>query len=431
MRDPETGQLYDRFGEPINEQGEYVDGPSLADSSGDTASQDAQQSREAEQHGLGVETSAERQQRQDAEQQAQDERARRVRNARLAEMSTSRNRREYLNGQLVQTYTVYLDEDGNQVDKNDPGAIATTIRMVGGQPVGENADAAIDGLGPHTTAQQRADYQRRQAQRSATYGLIGGDETTGGLEFIMSNGPVLDQDGNQRFTAPAGSQHGPVIQTNNPTGRPDMNLGRDMATTPATNLMTVEGGVTWFRNLSRSNPDLYNEYVELLVDSGYLAEDKARRSAYTLDAGAAIAGAMVDAAQNHDAGSDDDLRTFLQKMGDQFSAARADAYTPVTRSYIDPEALAQTARQAAEDLIGRAMNDDEVATFQSKFRSLEDGYYDQIDAAGRAGTGARVADPNASGQAEAMIRDDPKYNTERAGQLVGGYMDALKQLLGG
>jgi hypothetical protein len=201
-----------------------------------------------------------------------------------------------------------------------------------------------------------------------------------------------------------------------------------------TNAMTVAGGVTWFRQLAHNDPSAYDELVDKLVGSGYLSQDDARHGAYTIKAGQAAGMAMIDAAQNMESGGTDDLRTFLQKQADDVAAntkkARAAAYQPAQRTFTDPAQVMATARAAAEKMLGRSLTDAEAQTFASQFQGTENEQYDKIDAAGYAGGSATVINPDAGGEAEQMLRG-PQYDAERTKQMTGGYMDALKQLIGG
>lgn len=317
----------------------------------------------------------------------------------------------YVDGRLVTVYNVF-DADGNPIQ----------IETLGGYRTDGSADA-IEGRAGLTPGQRR-EVEGRSASRQATFSVLGIEDVEQSERFIMSRGERLDEDGVGFYD----TERGKAIEEERLTKRRNP---RSPSQSNATNMMTVGGGVTWFRNLSRTDPDAYAEMVDLLVGSSYLDKEDARKSVYTRAVGRAFAYAAADAAENVKAGGEEDLRTFLQQIqGDVDGVADDDDYVPVNRSYIDPTALASTARSAAEELLGRSLSDEEAARFSSRFRGLEDGYYDQIDAAGRSKTGARVADPNATGQAEAFLRS-PEYDAERTKQLTGNYMDAFRQLVGG
>ena len=324
----------------------------------------------------------------------------------------------YVNGRLVTVYNLF-DAEGNPIQVETLGGYRSDGELT---PVEEGQRTLSPG--------QRREYEGREGARQRTFEVLGINDVDQAERFIMSRGEQLDEDGTPYYSTDRGRA---MVEDRLVKRRAPKSPNR----TGATNMMTVAGGVTWFRNLSRTDPAAYAEMVDLLVGSGYLPEDAARKGVYSRDVGRAFAYAAADAAENVKAGSDEDLRTFLQKVRGEVSALQEQQeaegrqeYQPVNRSYIDPAALAQTARAAAEEMLGRSLTDEEAQRFASKFRGLEDGYYDQIDAAGRAEGAARVADPNATGQADAFLRA-PEFDDERTKQLTGNYMDALNQLLGG
>jgi hypothetical protein len=364
---------------------------------------------------------------EEAEQEAEDQRGRDERNrqrrrTQLAEeLRTSAAQRFYLDGRLVQEVTLY-DAEGNPVVVQFEGGFgqgsgfASPLAHLDTEGSGAGFDRPI-GL----TSAQRAQQEAMVAGRGATFSVLNlPDLGEGNQAFLMTVGPRTDAAG------------API-----PPGEQDLRAGgrnasqrTDAERGPSQNMMTLQNGVQWFRNLSRKDPEAYGEMVDLLVGAGYLSEEVARRSVYTRDAGSAFAYAAADAAENYQAGSRDDFYTFLQKSRGDAEGARGSGYQPVTRSFTDPTELAQTARTAAEDMLGRSLTDEETARFASHFRGLETAMYDQIDAAGRASGTATVVNPSSTGQAEAMLRA-PEYNAERARQLTGEYMDSFTQLIFG
>lgn len=346
----------------------------------------------------------ERRNRRDEEEDAAAEQEAENRRGDLNELQASRKDKVYIDGRLVETYVI-TDEDGVQHE----------VVKLGGYDTRGQVD---NDYGVTLSRADRAEFETRRAARSATYSILGLGDLDEDAKFIMSHGGVLTEDGNEQD----------VTGTDDPRQQA---IRQSRKNANATNMMSLAGGVTWFRNLANADPQAYNEMIDSLVAADYLTEEEARRGAYTINAGRAFAYAAADASENAAGGSKDDLRTFLQRMAADVEAnggGQGD-YTPATRSYIDPEALNSTARQAAEDLLGRTLSEEELARFQGKFRGLENSYYDQVDAAAQNG-GARVADPNAGGQAEAFVRS-PEFDADRTKQLTGGYMDALNQLLGG
>lgn len=249
----------------------------------------------------------------------------------------------------------------------------------------------------------------------------------------------LDPDA--QFVMSIGTRRGPDGTTTLPTRSFDTPMSADAADRQhqrqvGANRMTVQSGVQWLAALSTKDPEAYAEMVDKLHDSGYLSD-----SDYAVAGGGfstRVAAAFADAARDTavvnangtEAGANMTLNDMLaSKKGANTGRSGAD-YTPVDRKFTDPAALAQTARAAAQDLLGRALTPDEEKRFTSKFRGLETGFYDQIDTAGRNKTGATVTDPNPSGQADTFVRA-PEFDADRTRQLTGEYMDVLKQLFGG
>lgn len=360
-------------------------------------------------------------QRQQEQKKKDDEAAARRLAKRTAELNQASHDNIYVDGRLVQQITVY-DADGNPQQLQVLGGYVQGADQQGF--VGEDTSQGLAPVG--LTKYQQKLAEDRESARSATYSILGIQDLQEDARFIMNTGPALDQDTLEPKTDNRQDlQMGPRgLPENQPTAHP----------ANVTNMMTVAGGVTWFRNLSKNDPAAYAEMVDKLVGAGYIDKSDARGSAYTIRAGQGFAQAAAELSENNKAGSTDNLVTFLDKMkGDvdaAAKAAKAAAYTNVTRSYTDPTALAAQARSTAQTLLGRGLSDAEVGAFQSKFRGLEDTYYDGIDTAGRAGVGgARVVDPNAVGEAEAYARQ-PQFDAERGRELAGSYMDALMALIG-
>lgn len=348
----------------------------------------------------------ERREEDRVEQKREDNRARVRANDIARALAEARAEQVYVNGRLVTIYN--LDIDGKRV----------TVETEGGVRIDGKEDAIPGVLSP--SAGNRADYMSRRGSRQDTWDVLGIEDLDQLSRFIFSTGAPLNQDGSPLRYRQLGEmdlqERGVVTETN------------------ATNMMTLDGGVQWFRGLVSKDPDLYARLIDLLKRGNYLPEDAALPGIYTRAAGTAAAYAMADASENWQAGSQDDLLTFLEKAAQAADAAKeaaaAQAYEPVRRDYIDPAAIQQTARAAAMQLMGRGLTDEEAAAFASQFRGLEDSYFDQIDAAGRAGKPARVTDPQPSGQAEAWIRGNPEYDDDRSLALVGDFMDEMDRLFG-
>jgi hypothetical protein len=374
--------------------------------------------REDYQRGVNINPRTERdvkEEQAEAKKRGEDKTAA-FRRRRLArEMDQWANERLFVDGRMVQQLTV-VDEDGQE----------RTVEVLGGYRQ-DNSAEGFTGADPEKglaavqmTSAQRRKQQEDRARRSSTFSILGISDLNEDARFIMNYGPRLDENGTEAYS---GNQDLRVGGTN-ASQRPKPTV---------TNMMTLAGGVTWFRNLSRNDPEAYREMVDLLVGAGYMEPEDAR-GVYTINAGQRFALAAADAAENAAAGSKDDLRTFLQKIQGDVQALEEQAeeetkepYKPIQRDYTDPAALNELARATAEDLLGRGLSDEELAQFTGSFRGLEDGYYDQIDEAGRTEGTARVTRPNASGRADAFVRSD-EFGEDRARQLMGTYMDAFRGL---
>jgi hypothetical protein len=196
-------------------------------------------------------------------------------------------------------------------------------------------------------------------------------------------------------------------------------------------MMTIGSGVAWLANLSTKDQGAYQAMLDKLHSAGYLNDsDYAEANGHwSTAAGNAFLLAARDVAvvNTTEGGQNTTLDEFLGSKAGAAGRAKANAYTPVERSYTDPTAIKAAARSAAEDLLGRQLTPDEEARLTGHFRGLEDTAFDQVDAAGRQGQGAAYTPPNASGQIDAFINDDA-HSQEAANWRVAQYGQALKDL---
>lgn len=241
-------------------------------------------------------------------------------------------------------------------------------------------------------------------------------------QFVMSNGTWRGADGTTtRTTKPGGFTTADAA---------DRTFGNQVGQ----NRMTIESGVAWLANLSVKDPAAYDEMIDKLRGAGYLsdAEAQAARGGFSTTVAGAFAVAARDVAvvNGQPDGANITLAQFLDRKSGANQDAEAEAYVPVDRTFTDPAALAATARSAAQTLLGRSLSAAEEQQFLGHFRGLENGVFDQMDAAGRAKGSATVTTPSAGGQAEAFTRD-PKFDAERGQQLIGSYVDSLSRLLMG
>jgi hypothetical protein len=142
---------------------------------------------------------------------------------------------------------------------------------------------------------------------------------------------------------------------------------------------TVAGGLQAFQNLAGSNVDDYNATVVLLWDAGLIDGDLADAGLgnYTPQAGSALAKAMATVSQMNNAGNPITLTEYLEslKKSRQELLDQENQKKRTPRVYTDPEELKQTAKSAAQQLLGRELSADEEKQFLSKFRGLEDSAY--------------------------------------------------------
>lgn len=325
--------------------------------------------------------------------------------------------------------------DGVVSDPYDRDVSATI-----GREAGEGGATMVPGRNGEMvqdTTSYRARVTAQQSRATSIFNGLGLSDIAemGNSTFILSQGAVeVDATTGGRLAA----------------GDQDLRVGaRNSSQRPSSqkpqgeNRLTVSGGLSWFRKLAVEDRAAYNSLVIQLRNAGYMGgeDHDLPLNGYTRAAGEAFAYAAADLA---DATREGDRRTLLQYLTDrgqgyldyeaQQAADEAEAnaepeYQPVDRSYTDPEAVKQTAKEAAIAALGRKLTDEEEARFQAAFRGKEDGYYDAIDGAGRAKTAARVADPNLGAQAEAFIGGD-EYDTERAGQALGNYAQVFQRMMG-
>lgn len=205
------------------------------------------------------------------------------------------------------------------------------------------------------------------------------------------------------------------------------------------NVMTIAGGVQWLAQLSTRDPATYQAMVDRLHKAGYLSDKDYAATAghWSSAAGSAFAQAARDVAvvNTTEGGQNVDLAKFLDsKQGaldaqKAASGAGAAVYTPVDRSYTDPEAIKAASKSAAQDALGRQLTPAEEAELVGHFRSLEDAAFDRIDAAQGKG-GAQATQPIATGQINAYVNNDA-HAQEAGNYRAAQYGDALKQLLSG
>lgn len=235
-------------------------------------------------------------------------------------------------------------------------------------------------------------------------------------------------DGHGYFGAD-GTQGAPIY---GPPGSGDHSASANQVS-DSTNMMTVGQGLTWLVNLSVKDPGAYQAFVDQLHKANYLsdAQYSAAGGAYSSLVGQAFATAATDTAtiNGQAAGFHTTLFDVLNQRAAAADAAKAKSYTPVQRTYTDPAALEAAARSMAQSDLGRDLNAQEVAQLTSHFRSMEDGMYNQIDAAGQAGNNASVVNPNPTGQVDTFIHDGPMAQ-EAANWHVAQYGSALRKLFG-
>lgn len=297
------------------------------------------------------------------------------------------------------------------------------------------ADVQIDSATGQVTDENGNDITRTRrgqiaAQRAAATAVFSGlnlPDLTGAEQFVMSYGLGIDP--------VTGEKAAPKPEDDfDSLGARARRKGPQQ---PQQNMMTITQAVRWLRQLSVKDTGAYNQMVIALRNAKYLTgrDEDLPLNGWSEEVGKALAYAANDLAGAYQEGEERDLPTWLADRGKTFAESLAEeeaanAYHPVERTYTDPAALANEARDAAQNLLGRALTPEEEARFTSHFKGLESGMYDQIDAAGRAKTAATVTNPNASGQADAFVRS-PEFDADRTKQLTGSYMDALMKLLGG
>lgn len=201
--------------------------------------------------------------------------------------------------------------------------------------------------------------------------------------------------------------------------------------------MTVANALAWLRDLSVSNREQYNSWVVKLYDAGYLSESELKFGAYTSVVAQAFAEAAHDTAiVNQSVGTGGSIVT----LGDNLSAI-AEAATEAglngpggggsTRVRVDQQVddttLRQTLKDTSRNILGRALSDAEEAALVGTFRAVEAQWNQQSwDASLNGGT--TTTPPDIADVAEAGINDT--LGTERAAQMMGGYVGVLRNITG-
>jgi len=262
--------------------------------------------------------------------------------------------------------------------------------------------------------------------KPTAYGALeAGELADQNTRFVMANGTQMYGDGS------TGARH----QTSNPNWDNTNTWNRveqQYTRATGTNYMTIGNGLTWLANLSMRDKDAYAAMLDKLHRAGYLtdAQFAAAGGAYSALAGMAFAKAATDLSVLNGQGATTSLQEFLDQRASandaNAEASTAAAYTPVARTYTDPEDLKKAAKSTAEQVLGRQLNDDEEAQLVGHFRSLEDAAYNQMDAA--QGKSYHVTPPG-MGQVDAFV-DGPGHAQEAANYRAAEYGLALKHLFG-
>jgi hypothetical protein len=203
------------------------------------------------------------------------------------------------------------------------------------------------------------------------------------------------------------------------------------AATGAQGVMTIGNGVSWLADLATKDSGAYQAMLDKLHNANYLsdADYAAAAGHWSAAVGQAFAlaardVAVINATPN---GANTTLDEFLSSKHDALANAKANAYTPRVRDYTDPEEIKAAARSAAQDLLGRRLTPEEESRLVGHFRGLEDRVFDEVDAAGRAGTGGSFTRPSESGQIQSFLDSGP-LEQEQANWGAAQYGQALKAL---
>lgn len=261
----------------------------------------------------------------------------------------------------------------------------------------------------------------------ASYGILAG--ISGDEQVALTRGPVNIFTGAPDLTA----------ASNQGTGDHSA-VANDVPGAEAK--MTIADGLQWMVKLSNQNPAAYTELVKQLKHAGYYGSNPGDMigGGYSEQAGLGFVKALKDLSVVQQAnGVTTPLDEFLAQKTDAQKKAAEDAYQPINRDYADPGALMATAKSAAEDAIGRNLSASELAAFQSSFHSKQVGYYNSVDASGKAQAGAKATgesapgssavNPSADGEVNALLQGD-QFNQQRANYGVEQYTQALGQLFG-
>lgn len=233
--------------------------------------------------------------------------------------------------------------------------------------------------------------------------------------------------------------------------------------------MTVAGAMSWLRHLAvnnSSNDGQYDAIVHQLVAAGYITPDQARYGSYTTQVGNAFLRSVADVwgINNGLSGDQGQLVTWGDHISSMIQAriksGQIDPKTELpissggngpatptaptrTDSYTNPEDVKKAINDAAVNLLGRHLTDDEVAQFQSVFHGMEKSANDQAWAQTMAGYDQNVSNsttpntapdltnpPSPTSAATNYMDSSPQFAQDRENSLLGSYIGVLRSMVG-
>jgi len=189
-------------------------------------------------------------------------------------------------------------------------------------------------------------------------------------------------------------------------------------------------------SLYSSDPAAYLALQRALYAGGFFGSTDAKNipwGQYTDATLAAWRRVLTATAQAQDAGQSLTPEDILRRGVEGYQAVGEEPKKKpaLVIDYTDPEAVASTLQQAAQNSLGRNLSDDEIKHFVSEFRAAESAYQTKVyNAQTSEKSGVRVEADRPSLEAQAQQEVKEGRGTEIAANDMADYVRVIEQLLG-
>ncbi len=225
------------------------------------------------------------------------------------------------------------------------------------------------------------------------------------------------------------------------SGTDPFNSGGDSGTNDQS--ATVESQLNNLRAMSVNDPEAYTAYLYRLWAAGFMGSmpwEEVQTGAWTRQAGDAFVEAAIAVVDLQASGVEVSFDDYLDKLitgrdkdGDgkpDDPAAAAAAPVTTVNQFTDPEALRVQVQSAAQTALGRDLTAAETDAFLASFRSQEEKYNADRNAAAADTEGGtfNLTTPDAGAAAANYAIEGNEAEGE--GYQLGGYFTQLKQMMG-